>query len=108
LVLFRLEVLLRQERSILTPIASVDSVVDQTSTSKREEMPNQVVVHTPRREDTIGQQRPSEEIELVLEDLGIDACYGKFDSNICWTWCPNFGYYYYVKGSCTVTTSNAA
>ena len=66
--MFRLEVLPRQERNIHTLIVLVDLQEDPTSTSKREEMLLQVVVHTPKLEDTPGQQNPSEDTEPALED----------------------------------------
>jgi len=42
---------------------SPDTLEDPTSISKRERMPKPAVVSTPRREDTIGPSRTSEDTE---------------------------------------------
>ena len=47
--------------AILTP--SPDTLEDPTSISKRERMPKPAVVSTPRREDTTGPSRTSEDTE---------------------------------------------
>merc|ERR1712170_95246 len=57
-----------QVRSIHTLIVLVDSLEDQTSTCKKEEMPNQVVAYITKLEDTTGQEKPSEERVLELVD----------------------------------------
>jgi len=45
-----------------------DTLENPTSISKREEMPLPEVVSTPRREDTCGQPRTSEDTEPELVD----------------------------------------
>jgi hypothetical protein len=47
---------------------SPDTLENPISISKRERMPQPVVVSTPRREDTIGPSRTSEDTEPELVD----------------------------------------
>jgi hypothetical protein len=66
-----LEVPQLQVKSIHTLIVLVDSLEDPTSTCKREEMPKVAVDHTPKREDTNGLAKPSEERVQALAEWDI-------------------------------------